>query len=494
MADPFGSGFNEKFRFGSSSWAQEDDLRRARLLGNTGTQIGFYNDLPVRLESDSPITLIGGAGSGKLRDFLAYIAADCKGRNSLWNDPKGEFYTGFSHNHELDGDKDFAYNPFGLLLGHIPQHRINPLDILEPDSPNLQANALLIARSLITASKGENAFFGLRAQEWFAGLMETLTLKDGGVSFKTLVEAVNSIQGNPIKFAELLEFMHESRFAHLQRLAGEIVSMMESNQKMLGSILGEIYGQCAWFNLPNVVDSLSDPDMSLADYCDTEGLHVYLIVPAQQQQIMAPVLRVMMQVAMLYKSRRADAPRLNIYVDEAAQLGKAEFLIQAYTYGRGIGVRTLSVWQDLGQIKSIHGEHALTTILGSSEARIFFGIRDFDTAKYVSDSLGYETLEFDDEIKQSEARNQKMKAMHEALLHGQDMLANAKTYVHFHEQEQHRTKQTRLLMTPSEILSMPEDRMIGFVSGRNLQPIYLEKYPYFTRPEMEGYWKPNPYY
>ena len=494
MSDNFGNTFREAMRFGSAAWAQEDDLYHAGLLGgDKGLRIGFYNNQPVRLDSDAPLTLIGGSGSGKMRDFLGYIAADSAGRNSIWNDPKGETYACFAHNHALDGDQCFAYNPFGLLPDIIPQHRINLLDILTPDSPTLQADALIIAKSLVIASKGENSFFGLRAQGFLSALMVTLTLKDGAVTLKTLMEAVSMIEGNPVQFCEIAEYMMETPFQELHRTAGEIISMMENNRKMLSSILGEVYGQCAVLDLHNVIESLSGSDMSLGDFNHTSGLHLYLIVPAQQQAMMAPVLRLFYQVAMLYKARNAQAPRLHLFIDEAAQLGKADFLLQAYTYGRGIGIRTLAAWQDIGQIKSLYGADALSTMLGSSEARIFSGIRDYDTAKYVSDTLGYETLEYDDEPRQQEAHNRKMQAIHETLSHGNDMLGSAKAYAHYHKQEQHRAKQTRLLMTPSEILSMPENRMIGLVSGRNLQPIYMEKCPYFERLDRE-YFRDNPYY
>jgi type IV secretion system protein VirD4 len=49
-------------------------------------------------------------------------------------------------------------------------------------------------------------------------------------------------------------------------------------------------------------------------------------------------------------------------------------------------------------------------------------------------------------------------------------------------------------MTPEEIMAMPEDRQILFISGKNLLPIFAHKYPYFTRPEMAGRYLPNPFH
>src|SRR5690606_8770094 len=57
-----------------------------------------------------------------------------------------------------------------------------------------------------------------------------------------------------------------------------------------------------------------------------------------------------------------------------------------------------------------------------------------------------------------------------------------------------RTKQARKLMTEDEILSMPEDRQILFISGKDLPPISAQKYPYFAQSAMAGLYLPNPYH
>ena len=46
---------NEEFRFGSASWSDERDLRRAGLLSGHGLQVGYIAGKPVCLETDAPI-------------------------------------------------------------------------------------------------------------------------------------------------------------------------------------------------------------------------------------------------------------------------------------------------------------------------------------------------------------------------------------------------------------------------------------------------------
>lgn len=56
---------------------------------------------------------------------------------------------------------------------------------------------------------------------------------------------------------------------------------------------------------------------------------------------------------------------------------------------------------------------------------------------------------------------------------------------------QHRTKQARALMTPDEVLNLPEDEQILFISGLGLAPVRANKRPYFTRHEMAAGYLPN---
>ena len=196
---------------------------------------------------------------------------------------------------------------------------------------------------------------------------------------------------------------------------------------------------------------------------------------------------------MLYKSRAPQSERVLLLVDEAGQLGKFETLLRAFTYGRGAGVRAWAIFQDVGQIVRNFGQPALQGFLGSAQMRQFFGVRDFETAKLVSSMLGSETLEYDDTLKQDLARQKKHEAVRN-VMRGADPFEAGREYAHYARVAEHRTKQARSLMTPEEVLDMPEDRQIIFISGKNLKPIYAAKYPYYTRPEMAGHYLANPYH
>ena len=67
---------NEEYRFGSASWSDESELRRAGLLSARGLQIGYSANKSICLETDAPIITVACAGSGKMRDLLALAVQD----------------------------------------------------------------------------------------------------------------------------------------------------------------------------------------------------------------------------------------------------------------------------------------------------------------------------------------------------------------------------------------------------------------------------------
>ncbi len=70
------------------------------------------------------------------------------------------------------------------------------------------------------------------------------------------------------------------------------------------------------------------------------------MIPAEFLGLLAPMQRAIFGSAMLYKNRHPSAPTVLFLIDEAAQLGNFEALSRAYSYGRGMGIRAWSFWQD----------------------------------------------------------------------------------------------------------------------------------------------------
>lgn len=286
--------------------------------------------------------------------------------------------------------------------------------------------------------------------------------------------------------------MFLSPFGDVRRIALEMNSKRLDAPKEYGAIMGEIFKSVSFLSDPAIRECLSGSDFSLEVLCQSDAI-VYNMIPAEYAALLAPMQRAIIGAAMLYKQRHPGAPRILFLIDEAAQLGRFDALLRAYTYGRGMGIRAWSIWQDCGQIARNYGHDAISGFLGSSQTRQFFGTRDLGTARMISDMLGTQTLEYDAVLEQAAARRNKAHIVRE-LIAGADPFEAGLNFAHQARAAVTRTKQARALMTPDEILHLPEDHQLLFISGLGLHPIYAAKHPYFTRPEMAGAYMPNPYH
>lgn len=495
--------FHEEFRFGSARWATGAEIARAGLHGTSGPFIGYLNGRPLRLAGDSPIITFGGAGSGKLRDVLAYNLCGVRDRKGAWhaprrmliNDPRGELAAISIGNQARLGKAAYCINPFGLH--GLPRHRVNPWDILRQDSPTFHADTKLLVADLIPLPPQGDDYFSRRARELAEALIKTHVAGVGesmtrdAISLATFYDLVN-MMAIPSGWEALMQRMASMPDADIRRVAEEMDSKRKEAPKEYSGIVGSLYESMQALSDPAVRETLSRSDVSLAVLC-REDCNIYLIVPAEYLGMLAPVQRAIFGTAILYKNRHPDAPGVLLVVDEAAQLGNFEALLRAYSYGRGMGLRAWSFWQDPGQIMRNYGHAALSGFIGSSQCRQFFGVRDLETARLASQMLGQQTLAYDAELQQHAARLQTARIIH-GILAGGDPFASGLGIAHSQRAARHRTKQPRALMTPDEVLNMPEDEQILFVSGLGLPPVRAHKQPYYSRPEMAGGYLPNPYH
>jgi type IV secretion system protein VirD4 len=86
-----------------------------------------------------------------------------------------------------------------------------------------------------------------------------------------------------------------------------------------------------------------------------------------------------------------EKTKVHFILDEAASLGHMDALDDAVDKFRGYGVRLQLYYQSLGQLKRCWPDGQDQTLL-SNTTQVFFGTNDQQTAEYVSNRLGEETI------------------------------------------------------------------------------------------------------
>ena len=491
MTNYYEKKFYQKERYGSARWLTKPEIDQAGLLRPNGVQLGFSDQNPLFVDGDAPIITIGGAGSGKGRDILMYPACTYPGSARI-HDPKGELAAVSLHNQHRLGIRSYCINPFAMH--DLPQHRFNPLDILKKDSPTLHADSKVIAENIVALTNGvEGKYFDITARNWLDVFTKFRVSINGSTSLSDLYTMINMIEGQPEAFNELAIEMSMHPFPDVARVGGEIRFKRDHAEREFSAIMSTLYNAFSFMSDPTMRNLLNGNDFSLSALSGKNPVKIYLNNPAEYINILSPFIRLVFTVAMLYKQRRPDMPKVLFVIDEAGQLGNFSSLLKAFTYGRGGGIRAWAVFQDIGQITRNFGREAITTFLGSAQTRQFIGVRDYETAALIGKMLGIQTLSYDEPIQQRYAQRAQLHAAR-ALMEGNDPIYAAYDIHQNAQNFTHQEKQARPLLTPEEILNLPEDQQILMISGKTNTPILANKYPYYTRREMAGTYLNNPYH
>jgi type IV secretion system protein VirD4 len=144
--------------------------------------------------------------------------------------------------------------------------------------------------------------------------------------------------------------------------------------------------------------------------------------------------------------------RLLLMLDEFPALGRLDFFENALAFLAGYGIRAFLVAQSLNQIDKAYGSnHA---ILDNCHVRVAFAPNDERTAKRLSNALGTATEE-----------------RHQRNFSGRRFSAWLSHTTISHQET------ARPLLTPGEILQLPKDESLIFLSG--IPPIRARKLHYF---------------
>lgn len=476
-------------RDGTARFATEREIEAAGHFEPGGEPIGYAFGRLLWLKGDKPRLIIKGSGGGKTTGQLAYVTC-LSNRPMLILDPKTELAQLSEPSTAGANIRVWPFNPYRKGHGRVASLRVNPLDILKLSSPTFHPDTHRIVAAIIQVSGAANSkYFEVRGQGWASGIMKCDVEVNGFTSFPSLYRIINTVESDPERWQAFLANMEKSRFADVRRTAGEMRTKQENGGNEFGSIMGELYGGLKPLDDPELLASLENPDFSLSVLTETDTTNRVMInVDGKLLSELAPVIRTMIETTTLYRARSPGSPQILFVADEAAQMGSegggsSGVIMNSFVFSRGEGVTIMALYQDTGQPQRQFGPTGFQSLMSSSELRAFGSFRDGNMTKMVSDMLGFTTVRFDDTLRQNEARHRKQQVLRR-IMDGEDALALRDDYAQLARASANKSVHKRLLRTPDELMVMPDDQMIAFITG--LRPILLHTPPYFTRSEMAG--------
>ncbi|WP_237067081.1 type IV secretory system conjugative DNA transfer family protein [Loktanella sp. M215] len=141
-------------------------------------------------------------------------------------------------------------------------------------------------------------------------------------------------------------------------------------------------------------------------------------------------------------------------LDEFAALGRLEAVERAMGLMAGYGLQLWPILQDMSQLKDLYGARANTFIANAGVQQVF-GVNDFETAKWLSQTMGQATTGYQT---QSTKLGEDPSTSHNVT--GRDLL------------------------TPDEIMQMPPTVQLLRIQGQ--PPAVVQKLRYYADPEFAG--------
>jgi type IV secretion system protein VirD4 len=138
------------------------------------------------------------------------------------------------------------------------------------------------------------------------------------------------------------------------------------------------------------------------------------------------------------------------------------------------------------------GRNAGEIITSSAALKMFFAVRDLGSATKLSQSIGAQSLTYDDGHRQAAAKHERRQAFL-AMLNGEDPLLALTRSAHHHQISKAKSLQKRDLIDPAEVMSLPPGKLL-IRSDRLPETILADRIAYFRNPSMAGLYLPNPFH
>jgi type IV secretion system protein VirD4 len=450
--------------YGTARWATRDDIRKAGLLADTGVVLGQFQNNYLRHDGAEHVLCFAPTRSGKgvglvIPTLLTWsgsaIVHDIKGEN--WDVTAG-FRSTFSRTLRFDPTslESSAYNPLLEVRRGLNEVRDvqNIADILVDPEGSLEkrnhwektSHALLVGAILHVLYAG--------ADKSLAGVAAFLSNPD-----ETIENTLYAMMDTP----------HLGEAGPHPVVASAARELLNKSDNERSGVLSTAMSFLGLYRDPVIAKVTSHSAWRIADLISGRPTSLYLVVPPSDISRTKPLIRLILNQIGRRLTEEFDPAtkrqRVLLMLDEFPALGRLDFFESALAFMAGYGIKAFLIAQSLNQIERAYGQN--NAILDNCHVRVAFATNDERTAKRVSEALGTTT----------EQRSMKNYAGHRlSPWLGHLMISRSET--------------ARALLTPGEILQLPQTDEVVLLSGA--PPIKAKKARYYADRRLQSRVLPAP--
>ena len=445
---------------GASRFAAETEVRKMGLLKNKGVIIGKYRQDYMTHDGPEHILAFAPTRSGKGVGLVVPSLITWPG-STIVHDLKGE-------NWELTaGDRKHLGPVLYFNPGDQTSVRFNPL--FEVRLGENEVKDVQMITDILVDPEGASERMDHWAKTGHALLVGSIlhVLYSRDIHDKSL-KGVADLLSNPDKpaedvFNEMLSAFHFELGEHplYQNMTTHPVvaacarEMLNKAENERSGVISTAMSFLSLYRDPIVAGNTRDSDFRIEDLMDgDQPVSLYLVVPPPDAQRTKSLMRLMLQQICRRLTERLKKPkhRMLLMLDEFPALGRLDFFETALAYVAGYGLKAYLITQSLNQLEKAYGQN--NSIMDNCHIRITFAPNDERTAKRISELLGTTTVA-------SESTSESGKKMSWFL----SQKSKSINWI------------GRPLMTPGEIMQIPQDRELIFIA--NHPPILAWKMRFY---------------
>jgi type IV secretion system protein VirD4 len=270
----------------------------------------------------------------------------------------------------------------------------NPLDLLDPDDPNVIDDVQLIAETIVpTTSRGDTDHFNARARTVISGLLLHLVTQPGLEDQRHLGTLWEWLRLDTDKWDDLLADMKTNTSKNggdvCERTADEILALMKNGSREYASVVSTAQKWTDYIKSPALRQSMLTSSFSAADLVGGKTT-LYIVIPADRLKTHYQWLRLVIS-ALMRSVIRKPGKRVCFLLDEFYALGYLSEIDVALGAYAGYGVSVWAILQNLVQLKDTY-ESNWESFLSSCAVKHFFNLGDNTTLEYVSALLGQTSI------------------------------------------------------------------------------------------------------
>lgn len=339
---------------------------------------------PIWDRSDGHVAVFAPTGAGKSRNLLVPILLSTTD-SAIVLDIKGELARITSRFREQMGQEVHIVDPWQCVSESGAS--FNPLDTVDEFSDSLSDDLYWLAGQLFDGPSLRDPYWDGRGQCVNSGLM-VHALTTPGVADRSLAGVWSLAHSDDMEYelAKLLD-SHPDMHPYARAQIAALLSLSANETR--SCVVSTARQHLRLFASESVRRAVSTTTLNLTALREGRPQTIYFVVPPDKLASHGALLRLWLSSLMSVMTRRAKAPAAPtlLLLDEVAQLGRMNEIIQAVTLMRGYGLRCMLMLQSYAQLRALYPtEHEV--LIENCGTIATFGHTSLSMSRQIASLLG----------------------------------------------------------------------------------------------------------